>query len=319
MDRIHARGVSWWGLLYGGNTIGAVFGCLLAGFYLLRMYDVAAATWPPRHQSGGGGRSASRWRRAPRRGSKPDAAWSRSRSRPKRRPTAAVAIYVTIGLSGASALGAEVVWTRLMGMMLGSTVYVFSIILAVFLIGLAIGSTVGAWVSRSARPRLALGWCQILLTAGHRLDRVHDRGFAALLADRSAAQRQPLVHVPARHGALPVGDSAAGALVGREFPAGAGRRGRTRRGSREGGGKRLRRQYSGRDRGRAGGQPDSGALDRHAAVAASAAGHRRRQRVHGAHALRARSEIGGNFRIAGGVRWCCDGSAVRASTRFPAS
>ena len=28
-------GVSWWGLLYGFNTVGAVFGCLLAGFYLL--------------------------------------------------------------------------------------------------------------------------------------------------------------------------------------------------------------------------------------------------------------------------------------------
>src|SRR4051812_8609111 len=26
------RGVSWWGLLYGGNTVGAVLGCLLAGF-----------------------------------------------------------------------------------------------------------------------------------------------------------------------------------------------------------------------------------------------------------------------------------------------
>ncbi|HYV63492.1 MAG TPA: fused MFS/spermidine synthase, partial [Bryobacteraceae bacterium] len=75
-------------------------------------------------------------------------------------------IYLTIGLSGASALGAEVVWTRLMGMLLGSTVYVFSIILAVFLIGLAIGSMVGAWISRTVRPRLALGWCQILLTLG---------------------------------------------------------------------------------------------------------------------------------------------------------
>src|SRR6266480_895417 len=25
------RGVSWWGLLYGANTVGAVFGCLFAG------------------------------------------------------------------------------------------------------------------------------------------------------------------------------------------------------------------------------------------------------------------------------------------------
>ena len=32
------NGVSWYGLLYGGNTAGAVFGCLLAGFYLLRIY-----------------------------------------------------------------------------------------------------------------------------------------------------------------------------------------------------------------------------------------------------------------------------------------
>src|SRR5579872_6207163 len=39
------RGVSWWGLLYGTNTVGAVFGCLLAGFYLLRIYDMAVATY----------------------------------------------------------------------------------------------------------------------------------------------------------------------------------------------------------------------------------------------------------------------------------
>ena len=36
--------VSWWGYLYGGNTAGAVFGCLLAGFYLLRIYNMATAT-----------------------------------------------------------------------------------------------------------------------------------------------------------------------------------------------------------------------------------------------------------------------------------
>ena len=50
-----------------------------------------------------------------------------------------------------------------MGMMLGATVYVFSIILAVFLIGLAIGSSVGSMVLRSLQPRLALAWCQLLL------------------------------------------------------------------------------------------------------------------------------------------------------------
>ena len=74
-------------------------------------------------------------------------------------------IYVAIAISGACALGGEVVWTRLMGMLFGATVYVFSIILAVFLIGLALGSASGAMLIRSLPPgvknaRLALGWCQ---------------------------------------------------------------------------------------------------------------------------------------------------------------
>src|SRR5438132_7334976 len=38
-------GVSWLGMLYTGNLAGAVFGCLLAGFYLLRLYDMATATF----------------------------------------------------------------------------------------------------------------------------------------------------------------------------------------------------------------------------------------------------------------------------------
>ena len=39
------RGIAWWGLLYGANTSGAVLGCLLAGFYLLRIYDTVVATF----------------------------------------------------------------------------------------------------------------------------------------------------------------------------------------------------------------------------------------------------------------------------------
>ena len=39
------EGVSWLGFLYGANTAGAVFGCLLAGFYLLRVFDLTTATF----------------------------------------------------------------------------------------------------------------------------------------------------------------------------------------------------------------------------------------------------------------------------------
>ena len=39
------EGVSWMGFFYGGNIAGAVFGCLLAGFFLLRVYDMPTATF----------------------------------------------------------------------------------------------------------------------------------------------------------------------------------------------------------------------------------------------------------------------------------
>src|SRR5580692_3800092 len=42
--RGNAEGVTWWGYLYGGNTAGAVLGCLVAGFYLLRVYNMTTAT-----------------------------------------------------------------------------------------------------------------------------------------------------------------------------------------------------------------------------------------------------------------------------------
>ena len=71
-------------------------------------------------------------------------------------------IYLAIAISGLSALGAEVVWTRLLSLLLGGTVYTFSIILAVFLCGLWFGSSAGAFAARrSSYPVVALAGCQI--------------------------------------------------------------------------------------------------------------------------------------------------------------
>ncbi|HJT87990.1 MAG TPA: hypothetical protein VJ732_09040, partial [Bryobacteraceae bacterium] len=39
------KGISWIGLFYSANIAGAVAGCLLAGFYLLRVHDMAVATY----------------------------------------------------------------------------------------------------------------------------------------------------------------------------------------------------------------------------------------------------------------------------------
>jgi spermidine synthase len=157
------RGVSWLGFFYGGNIAGAVFGCLLAGFYLLRVHDVAVATFVAVALNAAvAGLGFLLSRSAPYEPASDLAADERGVSAP-----GAWAVYVTIALSGATALSAEVLWTRLLSLLLGATVYTFSIILAVFLIGLGIGSSVGAGLARSIRaPRTALGWCQLLLMAG---------------------------------------------------------------------------------------------------------------------------------------------------------
>lgn len=157
-----SEGVSWMGLLYGANTAGAVSGCILAGFYLLRVYDLQTATFAGVALNAAvalvslliAARSSFR--------ASDESAASKAAPAP-----GAWAVYTTIALSGACALGAEVVWTRLLGLLLGATVYTFSIILAVFLIGLGLGSGVGSFFAKSIRhPRVALGCCQMLLAAG---------------------------------------------------------------------------------------------------------------------------------------------------------
>ena len=74
-------------------------------------------------------------------------------------------IYVTIALSGLTALGAEVVWTRLLSFLLGATVYTFAIILAVFLIGIGLGSAAGSLLARTARNSTRLAVRQPIVLA----------------------------------------------------------------------------------------------------------------------------------------------------------
>jgi spermidine synthase len=168
------RGVSWLGLLYGANTGGAVFGCLLAGFYLLRVFDMASATYFAAALNaliGFISNSVANVTPGQTSEQDPTAQQSQSKSAPPEivtRPAGTSTnwnIYMAVALSGASALGAEVVWTRLLGLMLGATVYTFSIILAIFLVGLGIGSAAGSIISRSVRARAALGYSQLLLVA----------------------------------------------------------------------------------------------------------------------------------------------------------
>jgi spermidine synthase len=154
------RQSSWLGLLYSANIAGAVIGCAAAGFYLLRVYDMAVATYAAAAINVavallGFGLAAR---------SQKHTGTDLDIPAPVQRASGATLIYAAIALSGMTALGAEVVWTRLLSLLLGPTVYTFSIILGVFLVGLCAGSSVGSFISRRVRePRLALAGCQVLL------------------------------------------------------------------------------------------------------------------------------------------------------------
>ncbi len=152
-------GVSWLGFFYGANIAGAVAGCLLAGFYLLRVFDMATATYVAVGinvvVAAIGFTLAKSTPYAP----AGDTATPEAVASPSR---GAALVYVAIALSGLCALGSEVIWTRVLSLMLGATTYTFSIILAVFLTGLGIGSSIGSFLSRSIQsPRAALGWLQL--------------------------------------------------------------------------------------------------------------------------------------------------------------
>jgi spermidine synthase len=158
-------GVRWLGFFYGGNTAGAVIGAVLAGFYLLREYDMVTATFVAvavQIAVAGGAYALSRRTAG---GESADAVERRDADAADAAPNAWV-VYVAIGFSGLCALGAEVVWTRLLSLLLGASTYTFSIILAVFLLGLGLGSAAGSMIARSSRnARFAMGGAQALQIA----------------------------------------------------------------------------------------------------------------------------------------------------------
>lgn len=166
-------GMAWLGWFYGANTFGAVIGSLLAGMYLLRVHDVYIATWFAAAINVGVAMAATVIARScPYLGAEPSLIPTNvpvDHAAPLSTQTAAGSgelemVHLVAGLSGLTALGAEVIWTRHLGLLLGPTVYTFSIILAVFLLGLGLGSSAGSIIGRRVRsPGLALAVTQLLL------------------------------------------------------------------------------------------------------------------------------------------------------------
>src|SRR5205085_12477593 len=105
------EGVSWLGFFYGGNIAGGVVGCLLAGFYLLRVHDTAFATYVAVGLNVLVAALALFIAKT--------IPYERAVvPAPLERAAGAWAVYVAITLAGFTARGAEAFWTRVLLRML---------------------------------------------------------------------------------------------------------------------------------------------------------------------------------------------------------
>lgn len=146
--------------LYGFNTLGAVCGTLAAGFVLLRYLSVSTTLQVAivtnavigltsiSLQKGGEKLIAGRIKQtsadhALERDSRKNTRQMERSSLPER------LVLWGIGISGFCALGYEVLWTRVLSMVIGATVYGFTIMLVAFLAGIALGSKAFGIVHKS--------------------------------------------------------------------------------------------------------------------------------------------------------------------------
>jgi spermidine synthase len=157
--RSQAHGAARLGWCYSANSVGGVFGCLLAAFYLLRVHDALVTTAVAVGLNLAAAAAASLLAR---RSSAPRAAAAEPLPSP-RRGRGSSAVYIATALSGMTALGAEVLWTRHLSLLLGGTVYTFALILSVMLLGIGLGSAVGAAAGKRFEAHRALASCQALL------------------------------------------------------------------------------------------------------------------------------------------------------------
>jgi len=147
--------------LYSFNTLGAVAGSLAAGFVLLRALGVTSTLLVAAAVNVAVGLLAVALsgkhleEQAGERGASPQVPVAREAE--ESAPAGASIPYrlVLLGtaVSGFCALGYEVLWTRMLGTVVGTSVYSFTIILAAFLSGIALGSQAYGVASRRRGAR----------------------------------------------------------------------------------------------------------------------------------------------------------------------
>jgi len=135
-------------VLYGVNTLGAVAGALFTTFWALERLGTRHALWAAALLNLGAAAVAFAVARG--RGAEPDAAPS---ERPDDREATArpSLVLAAAGLVGFAFFLMEIVWYRMLGPVLGGTVYTFGLVLAVALLGIGAGGLVYAWLFARVR------------------------------------------------------------------------------------------------------------------------------------------------------------------------
>lgn len=148
------------GLLYAVNTFGAVVGCVAAGFLLVPSYRLSwiiVATAAVNLAIA----AVLLLGKVGEPGVEPPERVEARRRRPAPHARLAMAVF---GLSGFAALGYEILWTRSLVLYVHNSTYAFTLMLATFLIGLALGGALMVRVyDRLAPPLFWLGVVEVLV------------------------------------------------------------------------------------------------------------------------------------------------------------
>lgn len=163
--------------LYAFNTFGAVAGTMATGFVLLRSIGVTATIAVAAGISAAVGTGSLLLDRTGGAGRAPPRE-SAAEARPGEVPeTVKRVVLVGAGVSGFCALGYEVLWTRMLTLVVGTSVYSFALMLTAFLVGIGLGSHVFALLPLERRGG-AVGRRHVLAFGGTQLA----VGASALLA-----------------------------------------------------------------------------------------------------------------------------------------
>lgn len=151
------------GTLYSLNTFGAVFGALSSAFLFMRIWGVLATIW---FAAGLNILIAVvifiLFRSDVNTTSKEELNQTKESIESSPLGSNVIFILLAFGFSGWCALTYQIAWNRILSLLLGSSIYAFSLILTTFILGLALGTMVFShMVNKFKNPLVVFGFLQI--------------------------------------------------------------------------------------------------------------------------------------------------------------